>query len=355
MSKIRMGVLGCGAMGNAACKWIGQSDLMDLEAVADIREEAARECAREQGIKKAYSTGDALINDDEVEAVVIAMPACHRTELAIKSFKAGKHVMLEKPVAMNAGEVEAMIEARGDLKACCFSSRYRYFESAKAATEFCAGDSLGELRMIRVRGIKPDPGPPEKTPPAWRLKKSLNGGGVLSNWGCYDLDYVLGITGWTLEPEIVLANVWNLPPELETRGAPDSDAEHHASALIKCRGGSLISFERGEFMPAGREMAWQIVGSRGTLDLSMMPSKGKQLIFHEAFADRPAESRVLWEGDEEGGTGSIKALEDFARGILGNKKPENVAGLEESLIIQKITDGIYESAETGKVAEIKIN
>lgn len=350
--KLGMGVIGCGVMGKRHCADIRDSEMMELAAAADINEEAAKEAGGEGGAKKIYTDADSLINDPDVEAVVIAMPTFARTELALKCFAACRHVMIEKPAAMNAREVEQMIEARGELTAGCFSSRYRFREPAKKAADFISEGHLGDIRLVRVRALIPDKGPPAKNPPEWRLKKSLNGGGILVNWGCYDLDYVLGITGWKLEPEIVLARTWRISPGLSSRAAPGSDAETHFCAFIACRGGAAVSFERGEFMPAEKELAWQIVGSKGTLNLQMVPSEKNRIVFFEGNSAGEVQPRTVWEGGDGSGGMSFYVLEDFAAACAGRAKP--ATGLSESLVVQKVTDAVYESAGTGEAARVPL-
>ncbi len=349
--KMKLGVIGCGVMGAKHCVDIKNSDLTELAAAADINKEAAEAAAGAGGAGKVYFDADSLIKDPDVEGVVIAMPTFARTELALKSLQAGKHVLLEKPVAMNCAEVRKMMDARGKLAVGCFSSRYRFTDSARAAAGFLAGGALGDIRIVRVRAVIPDPGPPSKKPPAWRLKKSLNGGGILMNWGCYDLDYILGITGWKLEPEEVLARTWKVSEGLSSRAAPDSDAETHFAAFISCSNKAAISFERGEFMPAEKETAWQVAGSKGTLNLQMTPCEGMQIVFHKAKTDGPPDREVVWEGEDKSESMSFFVLEDFARAAGGGTNPST--GLDESLIIQKITDAVYESAEKG--GAVKIN
>ncbi len=349
--KMRLGVIGCGVMGSRHCVYIKNSDLTELAAAADINREAAEAAAGAGGAEKVYFDADSLIKDPDIDGVVIAMPTFARTELALKSLQAGKHVLLEKPVAMNCAEVRQMMDARGKLTVGCFSSRYRFTDSARAAAGFLSGGAAGDIRIVRVRALIPDPGPPSKKPPAWLLKKSLNGGGILMDWGCYDLDYILGITGWKLEPEEVLARTWEASPDLSSRAAPGSDAETHFAAFISCSGKVAISFERGEFMPAEKEAAWQVVGSKGTLNLQMTPLEGAKITFYKAKTDGPPESEVVWEGEDKPGSMSFFVLEDFARAAAAGTNPST--GLDESLVIQKITDAVYESAEKG--GAVKIN
>jgi predicted dehydrogenase len=124
---------------------------IELVAIADLRKEAVIKAAEDYNVKKAYTDADELLADDQVQGVVLAMPTAPRTELALKAFAKGKHVLTEKPVAMNAQEVEKMIAAKGDLVAACCSSRNRFQPSAEVITKFIAEGNLGDLRVLHCR------------------------------------------------------------------------------------------------------------------------------------------------------------------------------------------------------------
>ena len=350
MKPVRLGVIGCGVIGQFHLATARQAPQIDIVAVADLREEAARATAEKFDVQKVYADGEALLADPNVEAVVLAMPTRGRAELALSAFARGQHVLTEKPVAMNADEVRRLIRARGKLVAACCSSRYRFQPSARAAAEVIAGGALGELRVLHCRGIVAAGKPPEKPPPPWRLTKSLNGGGILMNWGCYDLDYLLGLAGWSLRPEQVLAQCWRVPPQFESHIAPGSDAETHFAALIRCDNAAVISIERGEYATAESESAWRIVGTRGSLRLHMLPGEGKQIVHHDTTTDQGVISKTIWEGDDGYQTPNDGPVRDFAEAIREGREPET--SLEKALVVQQITDAIYESAERDVAVEI---
>jgi len=170
------------------------------------------------------------------------------------------------------------------------------------------------------------------------------------NWGCYDLDYLLGITGWKLKPRLALAQTWPVPPPFASHPAPGSDAETHFAALIQCEGGTVISFERGEYMAAQTEEAWRIVGSKGSLRLTMVPRPGNTVVFDYADEEKGVLSKTVWQGEEDKRFTSPVA--DFAAAIRENRPP--MTTLENSLLVQKITDAIYASAEKGTAVEIDL-
>jgi len=350
MDPVRLGVVGCGVIGPTHMATAVESPSLDLVAVADLIEDRGRAAAEKFAVPKVYRAGADLVEDPEIEAVVLAFPTGERTKLALQAFANGKHVLLEKPVAMNAGEVRQMIAARGERTAACCSSRFRFLEAAKAAAECIASGALGDLRVVRCRAIGACGEKPQTPRPEWRLKRALNGGGFLVNWGCYDLDYLLGITGWTLRPRVVLAQTWTIPPQFASHAAPGSDAETHYAALIRCDGGTVVTLERGEYMPAHSEDAWQIIGTKGSLTLRMTWENPKRLIHDDTTPDGGVVSKTLWEGEETPSATRTGPVTDFALAIREGREP--MTTLERSLVIQQITDAVYASARTGGAVAI---
>ena len=349
MEPVRLGIIGCGVIGNVHMACAKMSPFMDLVAIADLREEAVAQAAAKHGVETTYASGDALLEDDRVEAVVLAMPTCHRTRLALRAFERGKHVLTEKPVAMNAAEVKRMMAAKGDRVAGCCSSRYSFLESAAATREFARTGALGDVRVVHCRAVHAAGAKPNAPRPPWRLSRALNSGGIFVNWGCYDLDYLFGILNWSLKPRLALAATWPVAPQLDYHAAEGSDAETHVVALIRCEGGAVVSYERAESATSTTEEAWRIIGSRGTLHLRMKPGEGKKILYDTAGVEGQV-SRTLWEGDESRDLIRCGPLEDFALAIRDRREPRT--NLARSLILQKITDAVYASADTGRAVEI---
>ncbi len=345
MDKLKIGVVGCGVMGMRHLAVAKASSLAEPFAVADLIPQRVREAARASGAPRVYADGRELVADLEVEAVVFATPAAKRDELVIAALRAGKHVLIEKPVAMSAEVVRRMIKARGDRVAACCSSRFHSFESTGVAARLVATGALGDIRLVHCRVHDPAGLPPKSPPPTWRLRTRENGGGILMNWGCYDLDYLLGICGWSLKPRAVLAQTWGVPPRSRANVAPDSDAESHFAAFILCDGGAVISFERGEYMAARAEQAWQITGTHGSLNMIMMPQQGKVMTHDETKTESGVVSREIWRGDETWEQMEDFVLTDFTEAVVQGRPPHTT--LEQALVIQGVTDAIYASARSG--------
>lgn len=360
MQPVKLGVIGCGVIGPTHMKAAKNSDLLDLVAVADLIPERAEKAAAEYGARKTYGEGLDLIADPEIELVVLAMPTTHRKALALEAFAAGKNVLIEKPIAMNAGDVKDLIAARGSLKAACCSSRYRFITHHKIAADFIATGALGELRNVYMRSAFPAGPPPAEPKPEWRLKRSLNGGGFLMNWGCYDLDYLLGLTGWQLKPLKIFGQHWQVAPNIAWHLPEGSDAETYYTALARCEGGTILSIERGEYMPIANDSVWQIIGTKGALRLTMTAvtaagpqaknaTNWKQIFYDELTEDRGVVSQILWEGEEDLDMVHGGPVIDMAGAIREDRDPATT--LEKAYMVQRITDAVYESGWTGEAVD----
>ena len=350
MKQVKMGVIGCGVIGSRNLADAMASDLIDVVAAADLRVER-REWAEAQGVPRVYEQGRELLdNDPDVEAVIVAFPAAARSAMVLRAFARGKHVLTEKPVAMNAREVQTMIATKGSLVGGCLSSRMRMCESAAAATRLVASGVLGDLRTLHVKVHTAAGPPPGKEPPPWRESFSMNAGGILTNWSCYDMDYILGIAGWTFRPRTVLAQIWPCVPRFRDRVAPESDADGYFTALVRGEDGMVLTIERGEFMPAHAQAAWQIVGTNGSLTLGMTNADGPRIVHDDTSSEEGVISKVVWEGKDPSPNGNPLVIEDFARAIREERPP--ATSLEHALTMAQITDAIYASAHSGQAVDI---
>ena len=349
MEPIRLGLIGCGVIGTVHLNAAREVPEVQVVAVADLIEEKGRANGETAGCR-VYREGAELIRDPQVEAVILAFPAQHRTALALEALAAGKHVLIEKPIAMNAGEVDQLIAARGDRVAACCQSRHRFQPSAVAAAQAIAAGRLGRLRSVYGRSLGAARPRPEKMPPEWRLKSALNGGGILMNWGCYDLDYLLGLCGWTLRPRLVLARTWPVPETFRPHLPPDSDAETHLTAFVACDDGIALTLERSEYTAGHYPPAWQIVGDRGSLLLNLLPGDCKELWLEYADPEEGVKKERLWCGQETWNTPSLCLLRNLAAAIRHGDPV--AATLEQARTVQQITDAIYESGREGKAVEV---
>jgi len=111
---VRFGILGCAQISIKLCKAIRQAQNATLKAIGSRSMEKATAFAAEQGLPevvRVYGSYDAVLEDNEVDAVYIPLPTALHMTWAIKAAERGKHVLLEKPVAMNLAELDRILDA----------------------------------------------------------------------------------------------------------------------------------------------------------------------------------------------------------------------------------------------------
>jgi len=351
MKPVKLGIIGCGVISNGDhLPTATKSPLVELVAVSDMIEERLKTVAEKYNVPTTYKSGSELLDDDNVEAVVLALPTGVRTPLALEALEKGKHVLLEKPVARNVGEVEKMVALRGDRVVAVCSPRFSFKADAAAAAKCVASGVLGKIRVVRFRAILGVSGQPREGLPPWRQSMEMNGGGILVNWSCYDLDYLMSITDWQLRPRLVTAKWWQVDPKLSAYVAPGSDADAHYMAFIVCDDGIVLNMERAEMASTITDQAWEIIGSEATLRLPMCPQKGKPnaVILDRADPNKGIISETIWEEGQGEPSGNV--LEDFVLAIREGHEPKT--NLERGLLMQKITDAIYASSAKGEAVTI---
>ena len=353
MEPVRIGVIGCGTIGGKHMEAASAAEEIELTAVADLDAERARQRGEAFGVERVYDDASALLADERVEAVVLALTAGARAPVAEEAFARGKHVLLEKPAARSADELRRLIAARGELVAGSCSARLTFNEPCRVAADAVARGELGPVRSIRCRGLVPAGPPKEQTPPPWRVSRAQNGGGYLVNWGVYDLNFLFEVAGWSLSPRVALAGAWPVAPHLAAgRVHPESDGECHVSALVRCDGGEVLTIERGEFVAGRRDLAWEIAGERGALAMGMIPvGEGPAVTLYRTSPEQGVTEEPLLEAYGEDVQHAMP-VRDLAAAIREGRSP--CASLERALVIQEVTDAIYRSAETGEAARIEL-
>ncbi len=344
---LNLALIGSGVIAQYHLRALAKMKTARAAVICDLRSDVAQKTAADFGVPRWTTSADEVLADPSIDGIILALPACARQEIALKAFRAGKHVLTEKPVAMNAADVRAMIAAQGDRVGACCSSRYRSFESARVATEFIRSGGLGPIRTITCRAITNPGKPSNNPPPVWRLRRDLNGGGIFVNWGCYDLDYLLGLVDFKLTPQFALARTWQVPAAFKYFAAPGSDAETHLTGLVTFAEGSVLTYERAEAstLPAGS--IWVIGGERASLSLQMLKAKSANVVLTEPAPGGGIQTRVLWEGDETESTMEHDGVVfDFVDAILSKRKPNT--SLQDALLFARIADAFYASADSGK-------
>lgn len=148
-TKVKWGIIGTGMIASRLAKAFSDVTKAIIIAVASRSEERAKAFAQEHGIQRAYSSYEALLSDQDVEAVIIALPNSLHHEWAIKAAYARKHILCEKPLATSVEECERMSEAcRINGVLLMEAAMYRFQPQVALVLQLIRCGSIGEPRIF---------------------------------------------------------------------------------------------------------------------------------------------------------------------------------------------------------------
>lgn len=202
MARIRLGIIGTGGMANAHARNYADIPGVELTACMDVVSERSRAFAEQHGFKHAVTEAADVF--DACDAVSIVTPDKYHVPILLEAFKADKHVLCEKPLALTLNDAKKAARAavkasdRGLIHMVNFSHRSPVFHKARKVIE---SGRLGELRFFRSAYLQHwiNAGSwghwAEKEAWQWRLSKDAGSGGALGDVGCHILDYITALTG----------------------------------------------------------------------------------------------------------------------------------------------------------------
>jgi predicted dehydrogenase len=232
---------------------IQESETGIIEAVASRGLEKSSAVAAQFGVQKAYGSYEELLADKEIDAVYIPLPNHLHREWVIRAAEAGKHVLCEKPIALNSAEAAEMVEACR-IAGVHLAEAYMYRHHPRIAElqEIIARGDIGELRSIRGTFTYNDAGDTANI-----RFKSAWGGGSLYDVGCYPLSAARLLFG--AEPEAVT---------VQAIFSPEHDnVDMMASGLVEFPGGVSLIFDCG--MWAYNRQLLEVLGTEGRIEIPM--------------------------------------------------------------------------------------
>jgi predicted dehydrogenase len=333
---LRIGLIGAG--GNMKLRHIpGFRAIPDVEivGVCNRRPASTAAVAREHGIPKTYDRWQDVIADPDVDAVVIGTWPYLHCPITLAALEAGKHILTEARLSMNAAEAHQMLAAARDhphLVTQVVPSPFG-LKVHQVVTELIAQGWLGELREVQVVGMNAALADPA-APLSWRQDAALSGFNTLTLGILHET-----LLRWAPPPIRVMAQVHafipsRIDPESGVRrpvGTPDS-----VQVLATLAGGARAVYQVSGVTPLGQSMAIRLFGSEGVLhcDLGSDRVFGASRRFGKSGSDLeevpiPPEKAGSWRVEAEFvdaiRTGSPIRFTDFATGVAYMEFTEAVA------------------------------
>ncbi len=324
---VNYAIVGCGSISKTHIKALAQVENAKLYAVCDKSAERAEAAAALSGAI-VYTDLDEMLADKEVDAVIILTASGMHGDMGMKAAKAGKHVIVEKPIDISVEKAKQLISTCEENQvsvSCIF--QHRYDADTKALAEAVKEGRLGTLHAgcCHTKWYR---GQAYYDEVDWRGTRRYDGGGALMNQGIHQLDLFQYLMG---EVEEVFAYC-------ATRAHERIDVEDLCMATLKFKNGALGILEASTVAAPGFYTRIDINGSRGSVILQ-----------NNAVAEWKIEGEEAYQAQETQLPHRIQLAEiteSIRKGV-----PSLVNG-REALKALQVVEAIYKSAETGKPEKI---
>ena len=326
---VRVAVVGCGYIGAYHARAAQNASGAELVAAADTNPDALAAFAAKTGVARTTTDPESLADDPDVDAVVICTPNAFHCPLAKRYLTAGKHVLVEKPMAMNAAEAEEMAAAAEEHdRRLVVGHMWRFDPEAQFLRRAVRDGLLGDVIKTKGYGIHTLWGPA-----GWFTVKEQAGGGALVDMGVHALDTVRYILG-DPAPKSVFARIGTHYGRY--------DVDDSGVLVVVWDSGTTSIIESGWWHPHmdGPEAATQVFGTKGygrifpgelRLELAGQPG-----VFTPKLPEREEHcAQFVYDGQ----------MSHFVTCVRRGRTPK--PGAAEGLTIMRILDAAYRSAETG--------
>ena len=321
---IRLAVIGTGAISQVVhVPILAERKDVELVALADADAAKADTIAHRFNIAEVIEPKEALTRDD-LDAVVLCTPNNTHEEMALEALGAGKHVLVERPIATSAAGAGAYLAV---------GHPHRFRPEVAALRSFVAGGELGELYAVRGSWLT------RQVPllrATWRQSKAASGGGAMMDLGVPALDLCLWIVGF---PNIRSVSCVVHKGEYEVEDA--------ATLMFESEDGIVFSMEVSNRLFAGEDRYYtRVMGTEGS-------GSFPPLEIHKQLGGRPLEvtpRQPRPRGGENPYTNAYRRLLDqFVRGVAGRHEIELP---EEQVALMRLIEAAYESAEGGRAVAL---
>jgi predicted dehydrogenase len=351
--KLNVGIIGLGMFGLEHVRAFGQNPRTQVRWISTRTQRALVETAARNNIPNATPDYRKMLADPHLHAVAVCTPPDTHIEIGLDVLRAGKHLLMEKPLALTAHEALRLVEAARHhavvLSGC--TARYsRLNPKFHLVHRMIREGKLGEVYFIHHRHVaqRNRPGIEYNPPAKWFLDRGKAGGGTLMDWGGYDLAFHLGLVG---DPAIENATAFCVQGlDRIDPGSNVFDVEEHGGAMMHFKDGLRYFWERASNAHCDIPNQTVIYGNKGGIRLSYCPWDSPDVeFFYTADEGRGAPQREIisvpptWQP----GSGDMDAVaEAFAAAIID--KAHLPVPPEREVENLKIVEKVYEAAGWGR-------
>ena len=295
-SPLKVGVIGVGMWGRVHIQSVREDGRADVAWVCSRTAETVGAVREEFDIHRGTQDYRDVLADPEVDAIIISTPPHTHADIFVDALRAGKHVLLEKPMGTTREQVERIVaEAERHPKLVVLEASARFSRLGVKyvfVKELIASGKLGRVYFVHHRELKPTTYLEYNPKARWAVSRATAGGGPLLDWGTYDFSFHLGVLG----DRYMLRDVRSFKINgLRTAfGGPDPDkVEQHGAAFLQFDDGLTYYYERGGGAYAELADETRIHGTRGGIRFSYLPWESNMVEYHSEDDDGNVQRQEL--------------------------------------------------------------
>lgn len=355
MNKIlHVAIVGCGSISHSHTQSYQKNPNIKIVACCDINLERAKKYAKDYNIEHYYGSIDEMLKQEDIEAVSVCTWNNGHYECTMKALKAKKHVLCEKPMAMDSKQAQEMAdEAKKQGVVLQVGFVKRFAKTTQTVQDFIKSDTFGDIYLMKATYTRRI-----GNPGGWFADKKRSGGGPLIDLGVHVIDLSRYLMGRPLPVSVYGATFNKLGDKNYIKGInryhpadydPNKDicdVEDSAIAIVRFDNGSILEVEASFTLNIKESITkLEAFGTKGGAEVE------PNLQIFKDVDDYMCNITPIIDNDDVFGVMFANEINHFYDCIVNHV--ECLAPAEDGVVLMKILDAIYESAKTGHEVIIK--
>jgi len=336
--KLQISLVGVGRVATSHFEAIADlQDRVELAAIVSRDPTKGKVAAEQHGARRVYTEYEAMLADREIDAVILCLPHFLHESATIAAAQAGKHILCEKPMALNAEEAHRMVQAADahGVRLMIGQSR-RFYDAVLTSKRLVAEGQLGRLVAINEWNYSLRL---EDHPSTWRPDLAKSGGRIMPFWGVHLLDYILWM--FDARPRTVASRMASVNPAWV--------GEDEALVLLGFDGGGMASIHlswNARIRPAHsrQEVTGRIWDSKKNAVYERYIIGEKGTLYMNDETDLYLNGDLLVSGPQKPGNFTLQ-LREFTSAIAERRAP--LASGREVLKVQETVEAAFRAAREG--------
>lgn len=342
METVRIGQIGAGFISGVHHDAFGFVPQAEVVAVCDVDKVRAQAFAKKKGIPDVYDDLNEMLTRKDIDAVTVGIPNFLHHEICLKIANAGKHVIVEKPLALTLAQVDEMIDVcqkqgvvLGYAEELCYVPKFVH------AKKIIDAGAIGEVFCVKQAEKHAGPYSP------WFWQADTAGGGILMDMGCHSIEFCRWMLGKPAVKSVYCQADLFVHDQI-------TKLDDHIIMIIEFEGGKVAMVESSWTLKGGMISVGEIHGKKGVVNVNLLQDGMGFKVFSEngygeddfEIADTKGWHHPEWEWNWQ--NGYPQEMQDFVNCMITGGTPVET-GIDGRVVLEIMIAGYMSAAEGRKV------